>query len=55
MLQKNRGESGVSEMEKASKIKDWDFPRVHYFEGGERMYLGKMIVYRESIENAFLL
>jgi len=36
MLQKNRGESGVSEMEKASKIKDWDFPRVHYFEGGVR-------------------
>lgn len=29
MLQKNRGESEILERKKASKIKDWDFPRGH--------------------------
>ena len=29
MLQKNRGESEILEREKTSKIKDWDFPRLH--------------------------
>ena len=29
MLQKNRGESEISEREKASKIKGLDFPRLH--------------------------
>ena len=34
MLQKNRGESEILEREKTSKIKDWDFPRLHTKEKG---------------------
>lgn len=33
MLQKNRGGSEILEKEKTSKIKGWDFPRGHYYNG----------------------
>lgn len=32
MLQKNRDESEILEREKTSKIKDWDFPRLHSYQ-----------------------